>query len=69
MNGLPFSFLVTTSAEPFLVTFGRTISYLLYDAIHEKNQVSQERNPPKVTVLYELENVMYKDFRTTTSQM
>jgi len=53
-----------------MVTFGRTINYLLYDAIHEKNQqTSQESNPPKVpqkpnstvigllmqTVRYELE--------------
>ena len=49
MNSLPFSFLVTTSAEAFLVTFGRKISYLLYDAIHEKSQVSQTRNLSKVT--------------------
>ena len=37
---MSFLFLVTTSAEAFLLMFGRTISYLLYDAIHEKNQVS-----------------------------
>jgi len=30
------------------MTFGCTINYLLYDAIHEKNQSSQESNPPKI---------------------
>ena len=48
MNWLPFSLSVTTSADAILVTFGRTISYLLYDAIHEKNQISQERNQRKI---------------------
>ena len=47
MYWLPFSFSATTSADAFWVTFGRTISYLLHDASYEKNQISQERNPPK----------------------
>ena len=47
-NWLPFSLSVTTSADVFLVTFGHTINYLLYNAIHERNQTSQDSNPPKV---------------------
>jgi len=29
----------------YLVTFGRTISYLIYDAMHETNQISQREEP------------------------
>jgi len=48
MNWLPFSLLLTTSTDAVLVTFGRTINYLFYNALHEENQTSQESSSPKV---------------------
>jgi len=59
MNWLLISLLVITSADGFLVTFGRTIKCLLYDAIHEKNLISQESNPSKFSKCMDLEVRMY----------
>jgi len=42
---IPFSLLVTISADSFLVTIGRTINYLFYDAIRNTREEPAQSSP------------------------